>query len=88
MKKAIIIIVSVIVILGGVFASLFFFTDVFNFLKPANTNFALQAKKLLGTENGNNYSDYEKFLNICYNKIRRSKLNRCSQMREQKGINI
>ena len=63
MKKAIIIIVSVIVILGGVFASLFFFTDVFNFLKPANTNFALQAKKLLGTENGNNYSDYEKFLN-------------------------
>ncbi len=63
MKKAIIIIVCVLVILGGVFASLFFFTDVLNFMKPANTNFALQAKKLLGTEKESSYSDYEKFLN-------------------------
>lgn len=63
MKKAIIIIVSVLVILGGVFAGLFFFTDTFNFLKPASDNFSKQAKKLMGTDESPKYSDYEEFLN-------------------------
>lgn len=63
MKKAIIIIVSVLVILGGVFAGLFFFTDTFNFLKPSSDNFSKQAKKLMGTDESPKYSDYEEFLN-------------------------
>lgn len=63
MKKAIIIIVSVLVIAGGAFAALYFFTDVFNFLKPASDNFSIQAKKLFGANEDGNYSEYEKFLN-------------------------
>lgn len=62
MKKAIIIIVSVLVIASAAFAGLYFFTDVLNFLKPASTNFSTQAKKLLGTDGDNDYSEYEKFL--------------------------
>lgn len=63
MKKAIIIIVSVLVILAGVFSCLFFFTDTFNFLKPASNNFSKQAKILLGTDEEPKYSEYEEFLN-------------------------
>lgn len=63
MKKAIIIIVTVLVVLAGACTCLYFFTDVFNFLKPANTNFALQAKKLLGKEEATKYSEYEEMLN-------------------------
>lgn len=62
MKKAIIIIVSVLVVALGACTCLYFFTDTFNFLKPASTNFANQAKKLLGTDKDNKYSDYEAFL--------------------------
>ena len=62
MKKAIIIIVSVLVVLLGTCTCLYFFTDTFNFLKPASTNFSNQAKKLLGTDKDNKYSNYEEFL--------------------------
>lgn len=62
MKKAIIIIVSVLVVALGACTCLYFFTDTFNFIKPASTNFANQAKKLLGTDKDNKYSDYEAFL--------------------------
>lgn len=59
MKKAIIIIIAVIVVLGGAFAGLYFFTDVFNFLKPASDNFSIQVDKLLGSEENLSYSEYE-----------------------------
>lgn len=59
MKKAIIIIVSALVVLGGAFAGLWFFTDVLNFLKPANENFSVQLDKVLGTEKNLSYSEYE-----------------------------
>ena len=58
MKKAIIIIISLIVILAGVGALLWFFTPLFNFLKPARDNFAAQAKKLFGAKTEMSYSDY------------------------------
>ena len=63
MKKAIIIIIAVLVILVGVFCGLFFLTDTFNFLKPASNNFSMQAKKLMGTDEDPKYSEYEDFLN-------------------------
>lgn len=63
MKKAIIIIIAVLVILAGAFSCLYFFTDTFNFLKPASDNFSMQAKKLMGTDENPKYSDYEEFLN-------------------------
>ena len=59
MKKAIIIIISALVVLGGVFAGLWFFTDILNFLKPANENFCVQLDKVLGTEKNLSYSEYE-----------------------------
>lgn len=60
MKKAIIIIVSVLVILGGTFAGLFFFTDMFDFLKSSNETFISQAKKLMGMNSKEEltYEDY------------------------------
>lgn len=60
MKKAIIIIVSVLVLLGGTFAGLFFFTDIFDFLKPSNETFVSQAKKLMGMteKEESSYSNY------------------------------
>lgn len=62
MKKAIIIIVSVLVVAIATCTGLYFFTDVFNFIKPASANFSSQAKKLLGTDKDNKYSDYEAML--------------------------
>lgn len=58
MKKAIIIIISLLVILGGTFAILWFFTPVFDFLKPASENFSLQVKKLFGEKEEVSYKDY------------------------------
>ncbi|MBO5349921.1 MAG: hypothetical protein J6A89_08940 [Clostridia bacterium] len=63
MKKAIIIIISVLVVAAGTCTGLYFFTDVFNFLKPASDNFSMQAKKLVGNEEEPQYSEYEEFLN-------------------------
>ncbi len=60
-KKIIIAIIAVLVVLGGTFAGLWFFTGVFNFLKPANTVFSNQMEKALDLE-GAKFSDYSKFL--------------------------
>lgn len=63
-KKFIIIIVilAILVVLGGTFAGLWFFTDVFNFLKPANEVFSSQIEKALNLE-GAKFSNYSNFLN-------------------------
>ena len=58
MKKAIIIILILLVVLTGVGAALWFFTPLFDFLKPARDNFATQAKKLFGAKTEMSYSDY------------------------------
>ncbi len=58
MKKAIIIIISLLVVLGGTFAILWFFTPVFDFLKPASDNFSVQVKKLFGAKEEVSYQDY------------------------------
>lgn len=63
MKKTIIIVVSVLVLAIATCAGLYFFTDTFNFIKPASTNFSSQAKKLFGTDKTMKYSDYENMLN-------------------------
>lgn len=63
MKKTIIIIVSVLILAIATCAGLYFFTDTFNFIKPASTNFSSQAKKLFGTDKTMKYSDYEDMLN-------------------------
>lgn len=60
-KKIIIAIVAILVVLGGTFAGLWFFTDVFNFLKPANDVFSNQMEKALNLE-GAKFADYSDFL--------------------------
>lgn len=62
MKKTIIIIVTVLVVIAAVCTGLYFFTDVFNFLKPASDNFSTQAQKLVGTED-KSYSTYQESIN-------------------------
>lgn len=62
MKKAIIAIITVLVLAIGTCTCLYFFTDVFNFLKPTSETFTVQAKKLFGI-NEQKYSEYEKNLN-------------------------
>lgn len=54
-------IVAILAVLGGVFAGLWFFTDLFNFLKPANEVFSNQLEKALNIE-GAKFSDYSDFL--------------------------
>lgn len=58
MKKAIIIIISVLVILLGIGAVLWFATPLFDSLKPSSDNFSIQAKKLFGAKKEASYSDY------------------------------
>ena len=60
-KKIIIAVVAVLVVLGGTFAGLWFFTGVFNFLKPANDVFSNQIEKALNLE-GAKFSNYSNFL--------------------------
>lgn len=60
MKKAIIIIISLLVILVGAGVVLWFFTPLFDFLKPARDNFSIQAKKLFGAKTEVSYNDYLK----------------------------
>lgn len=62
MKKAIIIIIALLVVAGGTFAGLFFFTDVFDFMKPANENFSIQAKKLFGGKTAKKEASYQDYL--------------------------
>lgn len=62
MKKAIIIIIALLVVAGGIFAGLFFFTDIFDFMKPANENFSIQAKKLFGGKTAKQEVSYKDYL--------------------------
>ncbi len=70
-KKIIIVVVAILIILGGTFAGLWFFTDVFNFLKPdkkttsenvANTEAATNMEKALHLD-GTRFANYSDFLN-------------------------
>ena len=52
-KKGLIALIAILLILiisGGVFAILWFFTGVFNFLKPTNDVFANQLEKAFNLE--------------------------------------
>lgn len=60
-KKIIIAIIAILVVLGGTFAGLWFFTDLLNFLKPANDVWSNQMEKALNVE-GAKFSDYSDFL--------------------------
>ena len=60
-KKIIIAVVAILVVLGGTFAGLWFFTGVFDFLKPANDVFSNQLEKALNLE-GAKFSDYSDIL--------------------------
>ncbi|MBR3673225.1 MAG: hypothetical protein IKN65_02875 [Clostridia bacterium] len=57
----IIVVIAILAILGGTFAGLWFFTDLLNFLKPANDVFSNQIEKALNLE-GAKFSDYSDFL--------------------------
>ena len=76
-KKIIIAIVAILVVLGGTFAGLWFFTDVFNFLKPANDVFSNQIQKALNLEGAkfSNYSDFLEEYKEMSNKPVSSKIN-------------
>lgn len=58
MKKVIISIIIILVLIAGIFSGLYFFTDIFSFLRPANDNFMRQAYKLMGGEKLS-YKEYE-----------------------------
>lgn len=58
---AIVIIIAILSVLGGIFACLWFFTGIFNFLKPANDVWTNQMEKALNVE-GAKFSDYSDFL--------------------------
>lgn len=58
---AIIAVIATLAILGGTFAGLWFFTDVFNFLKPANDVFSNQIEKAFNLENVK-FTDYSELL--------------------------
>lgn len=60
-KTLIIVIAAIIVALGGTFAGLWFFTNVFDFLKPANSAFVEQAEKILNLE-GVKFENYSSVL--------------------------
>ena len=57
----IVIVIAILTVLGGTFAALWFFTDIFNFLKPANEVFSSQLEKALNLE-GAKFSDYSEVL--------------------------
>lgn len=60
--KIVIAIVAILTVLGGTFAGLWFFTDIFNFLKPENEVFSNQIEKALNIEEAK-FVDYSDFLN-------------------------
>lgn len=85
MKKGIVIpvvIVSILAILGGTFAGLWFFTDVFNFLKPANDVFSNQIEKAFNLEDAkfSDYSDFLKEYKDVSNKPVKSKVNMTAKL--------
>lgn len=60
-KKIIIAVIAILVVLGGTFAGLWFFTGIFDFLKPANDVFSSQLEKALNLE-GAKFSNYSNIL--------------------------
>ncbi len=81
-KKIIIAIVAILVVLGGTFAGLWFFTGVFDFLKPVNNVFSNQLEKALNLEGAkfSNYSDFLKEYKEMSNKSRKSTLNMTAKL--------
>lgn len=80
--KIIIAIVAILVVLGGTFAGLWFFTDVFNFLKPENEVFSNQIEKALNIEEAKfvNYSDFLNEYKEMSNKPVSSKINMTAEL--------
>ena len=80
--KIIIAIVAILVVLGGTFAGLWFFTDVFNFLKPESEVFSNQVEKALNIEEAKfvNYSDFLKEYKEMSNKPVSSKINMTAEL--------
>ena len=80
--KIIIAIVAILTVLGGTFAGLWFFTDVFNFLKPENEVFSNQVEKALNIEEAKfvNYSDFLKEYKEMSNKPVSSKINMTAEL--------
>ncbi|MCR5146666.1 MAG: hypothetical protein K6B70_04910 [Clostridia bacterium] len=78
----IVIIVAILAILGGTFAALWFFTDIFNFLKPANEVFSSQLEKALNLEGAKftDYSDFLKDYKEMSNKSYKSKMNMSAKL--------
>lgn len=60
-QKIIIAVIVILVVLGGTFAGLWFFTGIFDFLKPANDVFSSQLEKALNLE-GAKFSNYSSIL--------------------------
>lgn len=60
-QKIIIAVIVILVVLGGTFAGLWFFTGIFDFLKPANDVFSSQLEKALNLE-GAKFSNYSNIL--------------------------
>lgn len=84
-KKIIIPIVAVVAILavlGGIFAGLWFFTDLLNFLKPANDVFSNQIEKAFNLEGAKftDYSDFLKDYKEVANKSYKSKFNMSAKL--------
>lgn len=80
--KIIIAIVAIVAVLGGTFAGLWFFTDVFNFLKPENEVFSNQIEKALNIEEAKfvNYSDFLAEYKEMSNKPVSSKINMTAEL--------
>lgn len=80
--KIIIAIVAILVVLGGTFAGLWFFTDVFNFLKPESEVFSNQVEKALNIEEAKfvNYSDFLNEYKEMSNKPVSSKINMTAEL--------
>lgn len=85
-KLIIIVIIAILVVLGGTFAGLWFFTDVFNFLKPANDVFSNQIEKALNLEGVkfSNYSDFLKEYKEMSDKSYKSKFNMTADLKISK----
>lgn len=85
-KLIIIVIIAILVVLGGTFAGLWFFTDVFNFLKPANDVFSNQIEKALNLEGAkfSNYSDFLKEYKEMSDKSYKSKFNMTADLKISK----
>ena len=92
-KKIIIAVVAILVVLGGVFAGLWFFTDVLNFMKPDKQTAGVVNKGATELEEalhleGARFSNYSEFLNkykeefdLISNKSYSSKINMTANLK-------